>query len=79
MLFRSGYSIEDYQRVCEEVYGGSLKGYFKDCIYRNMPLESMVNELLNAFGLQMQWNEEGKIHLELMEAENENLKMWLNL
>ena len=39
----------------------------------------MVNELLDAFGLQMQWNEEGKIHLELMYAENENLKMWLNL
>ena len=74
-----GYSIEDYQRVCEEVYGGSLKGYFKDCIYGNMPLESMVNELLAAFGLQMQLNEEGKIHLELMDAKNKNLKMWLNL
>ena len=74
-----GYSIEDYQRVCEEVYGGSLKAYFKDCISGNMPLESMVNELLDAFGLQMQWNEEGKTHLELMDAKNENLKMWLNL
>ena len=74
-----GYSIEDYQRVCEEVYGGSLKAYFKDCIYGNMPLETMVNELLDAFGLQMQWNEEGKIHLELMDAKNENLKLWLNL
>lgn len=74
-----GYSITDYQRVCEEVYGRSLSQYFKDCINGNMPLESMVNELLDAFGLQMQGNEEGKIHLELMDAENENLKMWLNL
>ncbi len=74
-----GYSITDYQRVCEEVYGRSLSQYFKDCIYGNMPLESMVNELLEAFGLQMQWNEEGKIHLEIMDAENENLKLWLNL
>lgn len=74
-----GYSIEDYQRVCEEVYGASLKGYFKDCIKGNMPLETMVNELLQAFGIIMQWNEEGKLHLELMDAENENLKMWLNL
>jgi hypothetical protein len=38
-----------------------------------------VNELLDAFGLQMQRNEEGKIHLELMDGGNENLKMWLNL
>jgi predicted metalloprotease with PDZ domain len=74
-----GYSITDYQRVCEEVYGRSLSQYFKDCIHGNMPLESMVNELLDAFGLQMQWNEEGKIHLELLEADNENLKLWLNL
>ena len=74
-----GYSLEDYQRVCEEVYGRSLSSYFKDCIHGNMPLESMVNELLDAFGLQMQWNEERKIHLELLEAENENLKLWLNL
>jgi predicted metalloprotease with PDZ domain len=74
-----GYSITDYQRVCEEVYGRSLSQYFKDCIHGNMPLESMVNELLEAFGLQMQWNEEGKIHLELLEADNENLKLWLNL
>ena len=74
-----GYSIMDYQRVCEEVYGRSLSQYFKDCIHGNMPLESMVNELLDAFGLQMQWNEEGKIHLEIMDGENENLKLWLNL
>ncbi len=74
-----GYSIKDYQRVCEEVYGRSLSNYFKDCIEGNMPLESMVNELLDAFGLQMQWNEEGKLHLEKMDAENENLKLWLNL
>jgi predicted metalloprotease with PDZ domain len=74
-----GYSITDYQRVSEEVYGRSLSQYFKDCIHGNMPLESMVNELLDAFGLQMQWNEEGKIHLEIMDAENENLKLWLNL
>ena len=74
-----GYSLEDYQRVCEEVYGRSLSSYFKDCIHGNMPLESMVNELLDAFGLQMQWNEEGKIHLELLNRDNENLKLWLNL
>jgi predicted metalloprotease with PDZ domain len=74
-----GYSIEDYQRVCEEVYGASLKGYFKDCIDGNMPLETMVNELLQAFGLMMQWNEEGKLHLEIMDSENDNLKLWLNL
>ena len=74
-----GYSIMDYQRVCEEVYGRSLSQYFKDCIHGNMPLEGMVNELLDAFGLQMQWNEEGKIHLEIMDGENENLKLWLNL
>jgi predicted metalloprotease with PDZ domain len=74
-----GYSIEDYQRVCEEVYGASLKGYFKGCIYGNMPLETMVNELLQAFGLMMQWNEEGKLHLEIMDSGNDNLKMWLNL
>jgi len=81
-----GYSLEDYQRVCEEIAppapdGGaySIQQYFDDCIYGNMPLESMVNELLDAFGLQMQWNEEGKIHLEIVEVENENLKLWLNL
>jgi predicted metalloprotease with PDZ domain len=74
-----GYSITDYQRVCEEVYGRSLSQYFKDCIHGNMPLEGMVNELLEAFGLQMQWDEEGKIHLEIMDGENENLKLWLNL
>jgi predicted metalloprotease with PDZ domain len=74
-----GYSIEDYQRVCEEVYGASLKGYFKDCIYGNIPLETMVNELLQAFGLMMQWNEEGKLHLEIMNSGNDNLKLWLNL
>ena len=74
-----GYSLIDYQRVCEEVYGRSLSSYFKDCIHGNIPLESMVNELLDAFGLQMQWNEEGMIHLELLNRDNENLKLWLNL
>jgi predicted metalloprotease with PDZ domain len=74
-----GYSLEDYQRVCEEVYGRSLSSYFTDCIHGNIPLENMVNELLDAFGLQIQWNEEGKLHLEIMDAENENLKLWLNL
>eukprot|EP00388_Colpodella_angusta_P005043 GDKJ01015917.1.p1 GENE.GDKJ01015917.1~~GDKJ01015917.1.p1 ORF type:complete len:481 (-),score=54.12 GDKJ01015917.1:826-2268(-) len=74
-----GYSIEDYQKICEEVYAGSLKVYFKDCIYGNMPLESLVNELLQAFGISIEWNENGKIHLELLDSENENLKLWLNL
>ena len=74
-----GYSLIDYHRICEEVYGRSLSSYFKDCIHGNIPRESMVNELLDAFGLQMQWNEEGMIHLELLNRDNENLKLWLNL
>lgn len=74
-----GYALIDYQRVCEEVYGGSLATYFNDYIHGNIPLESMVNELLSAFGLQIQWNEEAKIHLEIIDAENDNLKLWLNL
>jgi predicted metalloprotease with PDZ domain len=74
-----GYTLIDYQRVCEEVYGGSLATYFNDYIHGNIPLEGMVNELLSAFGLQIQWNEEAKIHLEIIDAENDNLKLWLNL
>ena len=74
-----GYTLGDYRTVCELVYGDSLKAYFDECIAGASPLENMTAALLSEVGLDLQITPEGKYHVELIDAENENLKRWLNL
>jgi predicted metalloprotease with PDZ domain len=45
-----GYSIEDIQQVCEQIYGASLKDYFQDHVYGTKPKEEIVQELLDTVG-----------------------------
>ena len=73
-----GYTLKDYQTICEEVYGDSLQQYFDECIAGNIPLQNQVNILLNTFGLSMQTADNGSITLVLEDGENENLKKWLS-
>jgi len=74
-----GYTLGDYRTVCELVYGDSLKVYFDECIAGASPLENMTAALLSEVGLDLQITLESKYHVELIDAENENLKRWLNL
>jgi predicted metalloprotease with PDZ domain len=45
-----GYSIEDIQQVCEQIYGASLKDYFQDHVYGTKPKEEIVQELIDTVG-----------------------------
>jgi predicted metalloprotease with PDZ domain len=50
----TGYSYQDYQAVCEGVYGSSLHDYFADYISGTAALESELSVLLPQFGLSFE-------------------------
>jgi predicted metalloprotease with PDZ domain len=72
-----GYSLKDYQTIAEKVYGESLTWYFEECVAGNSPLEERLRKLLAQFGIELQSTEDGKLHLELVDSQNKNLKEWL--
>ena len=49
----SGYSAEDYQKVAEGIYGGSLSGYFNEILFGSSAFESELSPLLGSFGLKL--------------------------
>lgn len=56
-----GYSYEDYQQICEEVAGESLRWYFEKCIEGTESLFELLNEYLKDNNLQIKKIEiEGK-------------------
>jgi len=48
-----GYSLKDFQNVCEQVAGQSLNSYFKDFIYGTLPIEDALSALLDAVGCKL--------------------------
>jgi len=48
---QAGYTYQDYQNVCEEVYGVSLQDYFENYVSGTSPLENELKELFPQFGL----------------------------
>ena len=48
---QAGYTYQDYQNVCEEVYGDSLQYYFENYVSGTSPLEKELSELFPQFGL----------------------------
>ncbi|KYG76449.1 M61 family metallopeptidase [Roseivirga echinicomitans] len=47
-----GYTYQDYQNVCEEVYESSLQDYFENYVSGTSPLENELKELFPQFGLR---------------------------
>jgi predicted metalloprotease with PDZ domain len=58
-----GYSMEDYQAVCEEVANEKLDWYFDVCIKGNESLFDLLNRYLQLIDLEVIKNEEGIISL----------------
>ncbi len=58
-----GYTMEDYQLVCEEVANEKLDWYFDVCIKGNEPLFDLLNRYLQLVDLEVIRNEEGIISL----------------
>ncbi|WP_421976744.1 M61 family metallopeptidase [Roseivirga seohaensis] len=48
---QAGYIYQDYQNVCEEVYGDSLQYYFENYVSGTSPLEKELKVLFPQFGL----------------------------
>ncbi|MGW8122953.1 M61 family metallopeptidase [Roseivirga echinicomitans] len=48
---QTGYTYQDYQNVCEEVYGASLQDYFENYVSGTSPLENELSQLFPQFGL----------------------------
>lgn len=58
-----GYTMEDYQLVCEEVANEKLDWYFDVCIKGNESLFDLLNRYLQLLDLEVIRNEEGIISL----------------
>lgn len=58
-----GYTMEDYQLVCEEVANEKLDWYFDVCIKGNESLFDLLNRYLQLLSLEVTRNEEGIISL----------------
>ena len=49
----TGYRLDDYRAIVEEVAGESLEWYWEECIFGTVSLEGRLNEMLSFIGLQM--------------------------
>lgn len=61
-----GYSMKDYQAICEEVAEESLDWYFEKCILGTESLFDLLNEYLKDIDLQITRNEENLVQLEVL-------------
>ena len=61
-----GYSMQDYQDICEEVAGESLDWYFEKCILGTESLFDLLNEYLQIIDLQIVRNNENLVQLEIL-------------
>lgn len=64
-----GYTMQDYQDICEEVAEKSLDWYFEKCILGTESLFDLLNDYLQDIDLQIIRNEEGLVKLEILENE----------
>jgi predicted metalloprotease with PDZ domain len=61
-----GYTMKDYQDICEEVAEESLDWYFEKCILGTESLFDLLNEYLKDIDLQVIRNEENLVQLEIL-------------
>ena len=66
-----GYSMKDYQDVCEEVAEENLDWYFEKCILGKDSLFDLLNNYIQLIDLQIVKNEIGLVSLEELKIENE--------
>uniref|UniRef100_UPI0040480937 M61 family metallopeptidase n=1 Tax=Roseivirga sp. TaxID=1964215 RepID=UPI0040480937 len=57
---QKGYMYEDYQQVCEEVYGSSLSDYFEHYISGTEPFEKELSILFPQFGFDFELKSSAK-------------------
>ena len=48
-----GYTLNDFQKICEQVAGVSLNKFFNDFVKGVTPLENEINEVLTPLGCQL--------------------------
>ncbi len=65
-----GYSMKDYQDICEEVAEENLDWYFEKCILGKDSLFDLLNNYLQFIDLQVVRNEEGLVSLAKLRIEN---------
>lgn len=65
-----GYSMKDYQDICEEVAEENLDWYFEKCILGKDSLFDLLNNYLQFIDLQIVRNEEGLVSLAKLRIEN---------
>lgn len=61
-----GYTMQDYQDICEEVARESLDWYFEKCILGTESLFDLLNEYLKDIDLEVTRNEENLVQLEIL-------------
>lgn len=61
-----GYTMQDYQDICEEVAQESLDWYFEKCILGTESLFDLLNEYLQDLDLQIVRNDEDLVKLETL-------------
>lgn len=54
---KRGYTYHDIQKICEKVYGESLKEYFEITIESNVSIFDYTNDHLSYLGLKLIWKE----------------------
>lgn len=61
-----GYTMQDYQDICEEVAEESLDWYFEKCILGTESLFDLLNDYLKDIDLHITRNEENLVQLEIL-------------
>ncbi len=61
-----GYTMQDYQDICEEVAEESLDWYFEKCILGTESLFDLLNDYLKDIDLHITRNEENLVQLETL-------------
>lgn len=56
-----GYDSKDVQKICEQVFGGDLSGYFEDYVDGVKPKENLLNDLLQYVGCQLKIEENDNV------------------
>ena len=61
-----GYTMQDYQDICEKVAQESLDWYFEKCILGTESLFDLLNDYLKDIDLHITRNEENLVQLEIL-------------
>lgn len=70
-----GYTLADYKAIAENVFEGNLDEYFSNFIFRNKPLEQVLQTELEHIGLQLKWNTDFNVSVSVMKKATKNQKI----